>query len=554
MEGRFGWPLIVSFFIFHYLLQMLWFILIGLSALGVSAWYTYHWDLFFNSDFAMVGLVGQRILETGEQFIFVPKVGYQGLLIEGNLSALLFKVLGTSPQVLHLTAVIAFTVFLASYFFALRVWFDLKVACISTFLMCWSSPLFFEKVLRTQPNYPETFALGCALFLLYKKLLHCFRPYRFGLFAFICGFGFYLYGQIAFFLGSVLLSLLGLLPVKQRWFFIRFSLLGSLALLIPSDFFSDFSWKGVPIFMGISLLGPLQLGWIHRKRIKLFISQFYSLVLTFLGCFLVGYSPAIYYRITHQSQVSSHINFVEFSEVVWRNAQTLALFFDDFMVSAGPILLSSGLCVAVLGFFIFYLTRNLFVRLCVPYNPFWILGILILVGFLFAKDAGDAASVRYTLGWQLVFNLVIASLLVRLAQNKLRLALIMGSLFLVFRVSAHLFLGWPVTSRRVLNTTSAWNELQPIADYLKAQHISAGYADYWAAYLTTFCTRKAIILEPLSFNYLPFFEKEVNSQNRIALVKSNSRLSLSPVWPNSDNTFLFRGHRYRIENTRHFPD
>lgn len=55
--------------------------ILALCAIMSCSWYVWNWDLAFNSDFAMIGLVGRHILQTGEQFIYVPKVNYQGLLI-----------------------------------------------------------------------------------------------------------------------------------------------------------------------------------------------------------------------------------------------------------------------------------------------------------------------------------------------------------------------------------------------------------------------------------------------------------------------------------------
>ena len=55
-------------------------VLLGVLAISVGGLYVYFWRFGFNSDFAMIGLLAKRILTTGEQFIFVPKVGYQGLI------------------------------------------------------------------------------------------------------------------------------------------------------------------------------------------------------------------------------------------------------------------------------------------------------------------------------------------------------------------------------------------------------------------------------------------------------------------------------------------
>jgi hypothetical protein len=120
-------------------------LLLGLLAsLGISAWYLYHWQVFFNSDFAMIGLIAERILKTGETYLYVPTVGYQGLLIEAYLSALLFKYFGMTPRVLHFTAVLNFLVFVFWFYQAARVWFGKKEAQLSVLFLCVSSPLRSE--------------------------------------------------------------------------------------------------------------------------------------------------------------------------------------------------------------------------------------------------------------------------------------------------------------------------------------------------------------------------------------------------------------------------
>ena len=61
------------------------------SALALTGLFLKTWTFGFNSDYVVAGLLAKRTLETGQWFIFVPGIGYQGMLLEGGLIALSFK-------------------------------------------------------------------------------------------------------------------------------------------------------------------------------------------------------------------------------------------------------------------------------------------------------------------------------------------------------------------------------------------------------------------------------------------------------------------------------
>ena len=85
-------------------------------ALLVGSIYLYYWRFGLNADYAMIGLFAKRILATGEQFIFVPNAGYQGLLYEGNLVALMFRLFGISPRVLNFAPFLTYLIFLFVFY------------------------------------------------------------------------------------------------------------------------------------------------------------------------------------------------------------------------------------------------------------------------------------------------------------------------------------------------------------------------------------------------------------------------------------------------------
>src|SRR3954462_10546866 len=101
---------------------------LSLLAMLVGGLYVYFWRYGFSSDNAMIGLLAKRILTTGEQFIFVPKVGYQGLLYEANLVALMFKLFGMSPVTINFAPFLTYLGFCFVFYRAVRAWHGSRVA------------------------------------------------------------------------------------------------------------------------------------------------------------------------------------------------------------------------------------------------------------------------------------------------------------------------------------------------------------------------------------------------------------------------------------------
>lgn len=537
---------------------MLGFLIIGLCALSVIGWYLYHWDLFFNSDFAMIGLIGKRILETGEQFIFVPKVGYQGLLIEGNLSALLFKLFGISPVVLHLTAALAFCVFLFVFYQGVKVWFSKHIALIASVVLCFSSPLFFGNVLRTQPNYPETYALGCSLFWLYKKYLDTRNQKYFYWACFIAGFGFYLYGQIIYFVASIVLSIFWSLIEKREGNLHRalrrpapLVLIGLALALLPTLKPAGFKIGGPTFGIVLFLFWFFKVLKRNSDSLKFFWANHKTMFLKGLGIFLLGYSPTLYYRFVLGKGVFPGFKIIKYSEEFWQNLKMLILYFDDFMMGGIPSVLSTGLSFAFLLIFLRLFWRSLAQKERVL-NPFWILGGVVLALFLSSRSSGDYFTVRYVLCWQLILALIAASLVMGLFERRKILASVLLALFLSYKVWVQYRIQATFENNQLVGQLTTWREAQEIVPFLRENQLSWGYSDYWAAYLTNFVSQGEFTLEPLYSNYLPFYEEAIKAQDRIALVKSKVKMDAEPDMSARPELVEIKGNRYRIEKDQEF--
>ena len=315
--------------------------------------YVYYWRFGYNADYAMIGLLAKRILETGEQFIFVPGAGYQGLLYEGNLVALMFRFFGVSPTVLNFGPFLTYLIFLFVFNRAVKAWNGEFVANIATLFVILSPPPFSTVVLRTQPNYGETFLLGSALIWLYRGILGelCQRKLNFlsytgdvnsisktevdnaskvqdysprivmglyGLFGLVAGFGMYTYGQIVYFIGAVLMHASFYLTIDYRaWsrsgdpgvlnysralkFLFTYGLIGLILFLTGLDQIhllgKKISWLPYAI-MEFGIVGLIATVWIaeirrHWNFVKGYTLQFLTMTLMFL----VGYSPKLYYNL-----------------------------------------------------------------------------------------------------------------------------------------------------------------------------------------------------------------------------------------------------------------
>lgn len=498
-----------------------------LAVLSIAFWYLFHWEVFFNSDFAMIGLIGERILKTGEIYLYVPQAGYQGLLIEGYLSAILFKLLGATPRTLHLTATLMFFLFVYAFYFAVKAWSDSQRAKLATLFLCCASPLFFANCLRTQPNYSETFAIGCFLFWCFKKWLDLRKDRFFFLACFSAGFGFYLYGQIIYFFLAILISFLWMktkLP-KINWL-VFFAVIVS---VIPTV-----NLFGVPI-PGPSIGVLCVCIWIlkevenQKRQISAFLKEERKRLAMGFILFLIGYSPNLYHRFVLRRFAKSGIKLIKFSEEFWSNARILVENAKDFLVGSEFSFLSVSL--SIFGIMIAWalLLREARAReKNAPLNPFLVLGPLIFLAFLSSRSVNEPFSLRYILAFHLVLAFSLSEVLIRLFHTQRKVAVFLGLLWIC--VGAYSNGRAPTLWKRIdrYPQLTRWEDVRELVEFAKERNIKLGYSDYWPAYLINFVTEGNLILEPTYTDYLPFYEDLVKEEEKIVLIKAKTRLAAGP--------------------------
>lgn len=182
-----------------------------LSLLSFLAFqYIKAWPIAYSSDTALIGLMAKHILEFGERPIFVWSVGYQGIFLEGYLSAFFFSIFGVKPWVLNIAPSIYLVIGSAFWMLGIAKSFGRTTALIAILLTTLSTPTWYYQCARTMPNFASIFMLGSLFFVLAQR---CFEEFRFNtlfknrwlfLLGLIAGFAQYTFAIHFYFIASTL--------------------------------------------------------------------------------------------------------------------------------------------------------------------------------------------------------------------------------------------------------------------------------------------------------------------------------------------------------------
>ena len=576
-------------------------------AIGVGLIYVYYWRLGYNADYAMIGLLAKRILETGEQFIFVPIAGYQGLLYEGNLVALMFRFFGVGPAVLNFGPFLTYLIFLFVFHRAVKAWNGQFVANIATLFVILSPPTFSQVVIRTQPNYGETFLLGSALIWLYRGILNelCQRKLQvppqtlntgrepnsisrsalrfYLMFGLIAGFGLYTYGQIAYFIGAVLMHASFFLTRDYRaWsqsgdprvvnynralkFLFAYGALGTGFFIFGFDQLhllgKRISWLPFAI-IEFGIVGSLTTLWIaecqrHWAFVKGYTVEFLAMILAFF----MGYSPKLYYNLILKipSKGGGLGRGGDLSEI-WMRAKFLILGQINLLGNPYSSAMTSAAAILVAVFVLNYLLSNSrkwiqFFKATEPLaidlstltslSPFFFLLWMVAFSYLSSTAVTDIHSARYTLVLFLSYGVAIGCALEAWWDLKFPNPLKFASTFALITL---LGLNARSLSLNIIHADKP-SLLENIAGYLTQKDVHFGYGFYWYTYPINLLTQEDIVLDPLGSNYTPFYRARVLMAKRIAYVDKQPYTLESfnghiDEFPNKKNILIF-GNEYRI--------
>jgi hypothetical protein len=532
--------------------------LVLILILIVTLSFYHYWKAGYSSDSAMIGLMAKSILERGERPIYVWSIGYQGILLEAYATALVFKVFGMNPFTLSLFNMVCLWGVFTAFYFYLREFLDSWIALLATAFLALSSFDFYRNVIRTQPNYTETYLFGILLFWLSHLLIRHFYvekqlPSRrsdlcFAGFGFIAGFATYTYGQIAYFLAAICLQLSfiyirDLLHVKKeawarilRWKLVKvavgyFTIQLVVAVVLFFLNLSEIPFPGKPMHFNppariqVSLLffGIISfIDVIVRYPVVLF--RLFKGASICLISFVLGYSPQLYFKwvqhgfSSNKTTVNGTLNdFVQrLSIAFFGNLNALNAQLGSPIRVVFTITLLSALCI-----FSFYCWKRAwsFIRSyserkeVLMLSPLLFLPWVVLPIFSVASTVSDDGHARYALVL-LLFHVIALSWAIVSLIRKAGTLRVLGCVFLLSIL---------LNNATSLITAIRFHEGrafpgEPAIAELKKRGIRFGYSNYWLAYTVNFFTSEDIILEPTSTNYSPHYGPLIRNEKVVMLV------------------------------------
>ena len=533
----------------------------------MPALFVYCWTVYYNSDYAMIGLMARGVLHHGERPIHVWTVGYQGILFEVYAVAAAFKLWGESPRVLHLVPWAVFLIFLGFYYRSVKESLGTRLASLALLFVLISTPTVYGLVLRTQPNYGEVFVLGTALMLAYSWFLR--RHYVEGrhwdrrswagcaLMGFLCGFGMYTYGQMAFFIAAVgchglmVLAREASMPLLKPW---------PLALAAAVVLFGALSWvTGIHrIEVGALRVGwepfstlrfavklwalalMLKVCWIARSQLKARRKILVLASLAFIMGALTGFAPELYARLVLKvwtyDRSRMGVGFGEFLTHMRWAAQALAQFFNagltpgivpDFWGDPRPWVpkaLTAPLALfwalaALGGAALMVSTAAAFIRgrvgksAVLSLSPLVFLPLPVLLSFGLAPTVMGYPNTRYLTVMLLAVALYSAHFVMWVLDRGRR-----SQIRAVWAVVLLVFLNNGAAIGAKLAQHRTPHPLEDVAAYLEGRSVERGYAGFWEAYALTFLAKEKIILEPTESNLNPRYGPLVLAARRVAFV------------------------------------
>jgi hypothetical protein len=583
-------------------------VLAAAATIGVAAFYLRHWQFGYHSDTALIGLMARSILERGSipgfrWPIFVWSVGYQGILFEVPAVAGALRLFGSSPTALHLVPTALFLVVAGAFGHAVRLTHGRTTALLACLFLAVGSPSFFFSVLRTQPNYGETFAFGMVLIALYlrlfARLVVAARPAGRGdaaavaAFGFTAGFGLYTYGQIVIFLGCIAFHA-GLAHLRQLrragWaggtsalarelalpgFRIAggmrgparaLNAVGLAALALGAASFllarESIVWQGRAVakwsalsvmfsaLLALALLGAaraLQLAGVRRR------TSWRGLGIA-AASFALGYAPALWHSLVLGLPRRSSLALGGDPGAVLRRAAivgkgTLA-FLNLVPVSPGRGA-AALLSLALIGAFVAAGWRG--VREAVrpdgspaaalAVSPLLFLPAVVLPAVCASAATKDDAGARYALALVFFFALAFAAALRPLLAAARPVAVRLVALAALAVILANNATAIAASVR----DEPPRHPLFAVADAMRRAGLRRAYGDYWYAYALSFLTGEEIVVEPLEHAYDPYYGPLVAAESRVGLLEPAK--APSRVDRGSDETVI-RGTRYRASGAR----
>jgi len=538
----------------------LFFLILGIAAL-VRLPYLLFWDLFFNSDTAVLGLMARHFLR-GEFSVYYWGEGYYGSL-DPALLAPLFKIFGPTPGVSQwIPFVFSLLTVWIFYRYANRV-LDRWSARVSTLILALAPAGLFQ-ITHSVFNYTFILFFGIVHLYLFEWFLRGERRKGFFLIAgLVLGFSWYYFRLILVFWGAIFLNwiviridLAGWTKAKEKITGFSFSRLWKDAVLlrrapipvflrrclvviniynlanfliacflwIRGNWFFSFGRLRIklylwPIFKSSVLLALIVYAAVHYRKI-LPLLRFLcadTRARSFVLGFVAGYSPALCGFLTGTSP-SSPGGLVALPTVA-RNVLLAVPEMISRLAGASRIIPLQGLSIVmvVCGFLmlgrLFWTQTRQRIQVGTAVKPFYSVLALCLTTAglgLVGTNLRDANTVRFLVPLFLCLPVGIA---LGLKEIKKKSRILPWCFLLAF-------LGNSLWSNVLLwRKHTSPSRYETIAQGLARERVKGGYADYWSAYYLTFLAREEIILAPINGKErYPPYPQFVQSLNEIVLV------------------------------------
>lgn len=588
---------------------------------GLFVW---KWDVGFSSDQALIGLMGLKHLQGGPEEIYVWRVGYQGILLEVHLIKWIFQFLGQGSSstgqnvgqnvgmILTLGPYLCFLGMIAAFHSAVSrsfSWDRLRsqsIAHWSTLFLIVSTPFLYERVIRTQPNYVETYLFGLCLFILYFEIRRTdstnnlpsevkSRLWQWALFGFLSGFAIYTYEQIYYFLAA-----LGAHAAWTRWrtaliegqagkvqngpHGVRPTLTAHRNLLVKQTLKT--------LYLGLTALGVYYFFTLHKgslievsilgKKIKTSSASLFEIaavgalftfhqaplirflknlvqevrahivpILVATASVVVGLSPKLYYRYVLKGFVpyDHHALRGEWASMrvnfeALKEALTQFLILD-FQGNFGHSLFVAWCLLIAVAIWLKQITLS---RQRDHFDWLFFFAAPMTVIFMISGSVADLDHSRYYLPILFPVSILLGFATQFVwefcAQRNLRAYLLIPA-YVLGQIHFHSF----EKELRISNHALSFNTL--IAE-LDRRGIDRAYGNYWFGYSTTFLTLERIQVEPCFSNYAPDYEREVASSQKIALIDFKNAVGQPDTCGlqiiDGTRTLDIRGHVYTIES------
>ncbi len=554
----------------------------GALSLLLMAFFSYicrafiqNWQLGYSSDVALIGLMAKHIAEFGERPLFVWSVGYQGVLLEGYLAALFFKLWGVSPVVHSLAP--TFYLWLGVLLWASNVWriYGKGVALIACLLTIVSVPEFYLLLTRSLPNFSATLFLSGLLgsvFLSFAKNYD--KPSRTKsrtllLFGAISGFSLYTFAISGYYLitfgllvfcfriqdflwplspattnpswQKILLTIampslqshsVNISSASKRtirvltglaWILLSVGLIT--LFFTPEPFLWSgrlLKWNPLAILVGAIFL-------LCAAVLLRYWRYLYPQIKDFLGSkgggwlavgFVLGYSPALYAKFLLGERSTKPMGIYGNWQDIWRRLEYFGSFherlfhFEHISFLAAPL---TWMSVAGLLWFLLYHVRQALgtdpatAQIRARHHPGLLFGIFPIV------VAGIFLISRMVVDVHSVRYLIfLIPCYAAMMAWSLSFLYQKGRLSQVIAVACLGLMSYS-KGKTLLDYAARKLEIESIAlaETMKNQDLRFAYADYWLAYSTVFLTNEELILEPLYSNYSPHYGPMLKAQDRI---------------------------------------